>query len=1365
MAVKERARAVESPRPALQPAKALAPERQSAVPTGPLRAPGPTSPAPVIEQEKELVPGAAALAMPGLSGAPALHPADRQRSGSAGQAQAPAQGNARIARRMRAGEQGPATDYEASRPGQVAAASPAPAPTGLMGSRAVTAPSQPAAGTAAPAPTAEPAALTATAAGPPAPTVGPAAPVSPVAAAPAQAVVTPVAAAQAAAAAPAAMPPAAAAVSPAVAPTQAAVTPMAAASAQAAAAAPAAMSPAAAGAPPAAPRPTAAGTLGTPRGAGPGAASPSPAAGAAAQAAAEAPAAAAGPSPVTAAAAAAGRRRARGPNDDPGFRAVVTRVKKAAAGYRRHGSAHGAAASAQAAAPGPANEMQAGAKAQQVAKIDAQHPKEFDKATFAALLRSKVDAKAPKNPVEARDFPSSGKLGELKTEMTGAARTSAADAGADVRDQAQAAPDQSGITPKPVTPLPETPAAPPPGDLGAAQAAPKPLPAADVSAGVQAQQQQLDGTMTQAGVTDQQLAAANEPTFAKALGDKQAAGQAAAAMPAQYRAAESATIASAQAQAVTATGRQTAAMHGQSAALLGQVTGQQHGTMAADQAARANITAGLEKIYENTKAAVEQRLAKLDKDAGDAFDAALTEARQAFESYVQTELDKRYSDIELWIKDKLLTWGLPAEVQAIFDAGRARFIESMDAAIDRVAGLVADGLSEAKQKSADGRKQVDEEVNRQPAALRAVAREAAQSIGVKFDQLDQSITAKQDQLADTLAAKYADGLKQLDDRITQLESEHASLISKALSSVTGVISTILEMKNLLLKVLAKAVATINVIIADPIGFLGHLVDAVGLGIKNFVGNILTHLKQGFFEWLFGEVASAGITLPKTWDLKGIFGLVMQILGLTWPSIRKIAVEVVGEPIVHALETAAEPIIVLIREGPAGLWNWIKEQLGNLKAMVVDQLQSWLITNVIKAGITWLIGLLNPASAFIKACKAIYDILEFIWTRGKQILEFVNAVVDSIAEIAAGSLGKAAQKVEDALARAIPVTIGFLASLLGLGDLGETIKGIIDKIQEPVHAAVKWLITKAVALVKAVGKLLGFGKEKEEGKQKEAEHPIYDAVRQALHEQLGEGEEADHIHKVAGNVLTQFQPQGLRKLDVVQDEETGVVSVMAQASPPANLIDYAPDDRDVFMNVTVTLDEKKPTSLDRLRYIARSRSLDPSYRGKLPRGTDPSQLPMVDDPIAMIGPVGGRTAAGGALEIGEGGTQIKVLTWNTGDRKKWAASEDNSTHAEHQFADWLSRQEFRSEISAIDVSMSSRKQQDSPCPSCVDDLKKVARFTPNAAGKRKLSYTGIYTSKAVNEDAAVQALTDLGKNGWDLPGLAKQKSGGKLHPVK
>ena len=64
----------------------------------------------------------------------------------------------------------------------------------------------------------------------------------------------------------------------------------------------------------------------------------------------------------------------------------------------------------------------------------------------------------------------------------------------------------------------------------------------------------------------------------------------------------------------------------------------------------------------------------------------------------------------------------------------------------------------------------------------------------------------------------------------------------------------------------------------------------------------------------------------------------------------------------------------------------------------------------------------------------------------------------------------ANKVENALAKAIPVAIGFLASLLGLGDITEKIREIIEKIQKPVNAAIDWVIGKAVGLARKVGDL-------------------------------------------------------------------------------------------------------------------------------------------------------------------------------------------------------------------------------------------------------------------------------------------------------
>ena len=74
----------------------------------------------------------------------------------------------------------------------------------------------------------------------------------------------------------------------------------------------------------------------------------------------------------------------------------------------------------------------------------------------------------------------------------------------------------------------------------------------------------------------------------------------------------------------------------------------------------------------------------------------------------------------------------------------------------------------------------------------------------------------------------------------------------------------------------------------------------------------------------GALEGAGIQLPERFDLKGIFSLIFQVLGLTYAAIRQRAVRIVGEPIVARLEQVAEIFLVLKREGLAGLYRWVVE---------------------------------------------------------------------------------------------------------------------------------------------------------------------------------------------------------------------------------------------------------------------------------------------------------------------------------------------------------------------------------------------------------------------------------------------------------
>jgi hypothetical protein len=138
----------------------------------------------------------------------------------------------------------------------------------------------------------------------------------------------------------------------------------------------------------------------------------------------------------------------------------------------------------------------------------------------------------------------------------------------------------------------------------------------------------------------------------------------------------------------------------------------------------------------------------------------------------------------------------------------------------------------------------------------------------------------------------------------------------------------------------------------------------------------------------------------------------------------------------------------------------------------------VVTQIVKAGITWLISMLNPAAAFIKACKMIYDVVMFFVEKADQIKEFVDSVLDSVESIVGGGVGAVASKIEQTLAKMLPVLIGFLASLLGLGGISEKIKKIIETVQKPVNRAVDWVIGKAVQYGK---KFLGGAAKKVKGK--------------------------------------------------------------------------------------------------------------------------------------------------------------------------------------------------------------------------------------------------------------------------------------------
>ncbi len=743
---------------------------------------------------------------------------------------------------------------------------------------------------------------------------------------------------------------------------------------------------------------------------------------------------------------------------------------------RAHPPAKGEARKAADAALPPAGDRDAQAKAAQVEKMAGAKPAGFDKAAFMAAVRAAIAAKAPKNLDEADRFAESGRADGVKAEVMGNVAKGKDASAKDIATKTSEAPDPSVAKDKPVTPLSPDPV-PKPAVPAARAGMPAPAPAPQTDLG--APKTETDAQMAEADVTEDQLARSNEPEFTGALAAKKAGEEHSATAPSAVRAGETATLEGAAGGADQAAVNLVGQMAGKKAAVTSQASGQKEEARSADTAVRERIKGELTKIFTDTKTEVTKILSDLDAAVATRFDEGEKLAKAAFTADHKARMgrykDERYSGVVgagRWVADKFA--GLPAEANQLFQESRKLYEAKMEGVISSVADLIGGELARAKGVIARGRESVARYLSTQPKELAKVAGQAAKDIGGEFDKLEADVDDKQSQLVDDLAQRYVDARSAVDEEIKALQDENKGLWDKAKEAVGGAIETILKLKSMLLGVLSRAAGAVGKIIKDPIGFLGNLIGAVRSGVMGFAANIVDHLKKGLQGWLFGSLADAGIEIPDSFDLKGIIKLVLSILGLTWTRIRTKIVGRIGEAAMNAVERGSEIFKTLVSEGVGGLWKFLVDKLSDLKDTVMSAIQDFVVVKIVKAGITWLISALNPAAAFIKACKMIYDVVMFFVEKGSQIKEFVDSVLDSIESIVGGGVGAVAKHIENTLAKILPLLIGFLASLLGLGGISEKIKEILKKVQEPVEKAVDFVINGALKLARPIINLVKRG---------------------------------------------------------------------------------------------------------------------------------------------------------------------------------------------------------------------------------------------------------------------------------------------------
>ncbi|MFJ2092641.1 hypothetical protein ACIOEW_25705 [Streptomyces sp. NPDC087901] len=773
------------------------------------------------------------------------------------------------------------------------------------------------------------------------------------------------------------------------------------------------------------------------------------------------------------------------PAQAPGFRSMKAAVAAKKTRIAAHPPAAAESKASQDAAVAPPDDKEAQGKAANAEKMNAAKPGEFDKKAFVDAVNKAIDAQAPKNLDEADKFSKSGKADKVKEEVDGKVTDGKESSAKDIDTATKAPPDTSAAKDKPVTPL--TPDQPPgnPGAPSAADAIPDKQPAAvtDFSEGPAAN----DKEMADAEVTEDQLAKSNEPEFNEALSAKKTAETDSEKAPAKGRSAENQQLNTAKAGAAASGAAAMTALTATRGKAGQQVDGGKGETKSKDEKKRAEVTAKLQKVYDGTKKDVETTLSDLDKKVDKAFTAGEKSARDAFTADHKRRMkkykDKRYSGFTgkaRWVKDKFA--GLPKAANDLYQEARKLYVAQMQTVISSVADLIGAELGKAKARIAKGRTELKAEVDKLPADLRQFGEEAAKDFAGKFDDLEATVNEKSEQLVQDLASKYTAALNKVDEEIKKLQEANKGLIDKAKDAIVGVIKTINELKNLLLGILAKAAGAIMKIIKDPIGFLGNLVKAVGAGLNLFITNIAEHLKTGVVSWLLGTAVKAGLELPQKFDMKGIIQLIGSLLGLTWDNIKaRVTRKGVPDEAMAAVETSVPVAKSIASEGPAGAVKEIQEEAGDLKATILEKLTSYLIPTVIIAGVTWILSLLNPASAFVRAVKGIIDIVTFIVNQGAQIVEFVNSVLDAVVAIANGGSAGVPKMVEAALAASVPLLIGFLASLLGIGGLANKVKSVFHAVGKPVGRAIDKIVDFIAKKGKALRKRPGKGTASPNGK--------------------------------------------------------------------------------------------------------------------------------------------------------------------------------------------------------------------------------------------------------------------------------------------
>ncbi len=828
-----------------------------------------------------------------------------------------------------------------------------------------------------------------------------------------------------------------------------------------------------------------------------------------------------------------GRPAAARPENDAAYQAVVKKLGTNASRLKtpvKKADAKVTEITASAELP-PARQKEKNAYEQQMTDLAAAPVPKIEKFTvdkFMEDFRHGFEELAKKLPKESEDnhavsnavaFGPEKALAVRKMESARDTESAALHAAA-ARQPAQV----MAASPTPPAPpeLVRDPAGPVPVISNAAAAAPKPLPSKDIS--LDDQSKALDDALSNqaAGgqvinISEASLAfpVSGEKNFDEAGEAKRKAQEAIRKLIPGYRGVEAGILKKAGSTATHLVETGLHEYHGARQQSFGDVLGVQQQHEESVEGKKDAVLGQFEGIYKKKKGLVDNELASLNS-IGDEFEQLLTKAETELKRWVRTNLEYIYTpgilDYSDWIdgrrddvqreyerlaaKRKInvgYDWTLylkalktyqDLDAKALFEEAKGRFLDNVTAGARAIAERVVGALNRANNHISDGQERTKKIYDGLSDKEKVEYANAYDAVMGQYTTLAESVADKHREIVGDMARSYHKMAGTLQATFEAIKKDVlTSWWQKAWNKIKAVVNAIVEFATRIAELLGKMLHLLGDIISSPRYFFTNLVTGIGRGLSTFVERIDEFLADAFFDWLRGSTG-VSVQLPKNWDPAGIFGLFMQLLGLSVETIWQRMEVVYDKSVADAfrrgevlLEKGLELFAIVRTEGLGGLWTHIKESLGTILKDTLESIKETILYAAITKVMIEVGKLLVPGGGFIAIADKIIRLLVFIVEARDKILNLIESFVDSLALAVSGDVSGIVTKITGALKSFIVVALDFLVSFFGLGGLKSKIERVIERMRSPIIRGIDWVLGTLKPIVMKVKGAFEKGKEK------------------------------------------------------------------------------------------------------------------------------------------------------------------------------------------------------------------------------------------------------------------------------------------------